>query len=115
MYEQTLRNSLYNTHSCVSISGLSALEVVYCEEVSELGLDAAQRLGIPMKQQHYVHHGEALAYQRQQVTKEPCRDGNHFMRISIQIFGKNVNEKLQLEFILFFWQNGFESKQQLSG
>lgn len=68
-------NKHQETHSYVSISGLSTLEVVYSEEVSELGLDAAQRLGIPMKQQHHVHHGEVLTHQRQQVTKEPCQMG----------------------------------------
>lgn len=67
-------SSLCSTYSYVSISGLSALEVVFGEEVSELGLDAAQRLGVPMKQQHHVHHGEALTHQGQQVTKEPFQD-----------------------------------------
>lgn len=62
MREQTVRNSLYSTYSNVSISGLSALKVVFSEEVSELGLDAAQRLGVPVKQQHHVHHREALTH-----------------------------------------------------
>lgn len=98
--EQTVRNSLYSTYSYVNISGLSALEVIFSEEVSELGLDAAQRLGVPMKQQHHVHHGEALTHQGQQVTKEPCQDESQFISvlITITIMVKGVNHEWKTSF-----------------
>lgn len=54
---------------------------MFSEKVSKLGLDATQRLGVPMKQQHHVHHGEALTHQGQQVTKEPCRDQSCFISV----------------------------------
>lgn len=63
-----------STHGDVGVRGLSALEVVLGEELGELRLDAAQRLSVPVKQQHHVHHGEALTHQGEQVTEEPCQD-----------------------------------------
>lgn len=61
---------------------------MFSEEVSELGLDATQRLGIPMKQQYHVHHGEALTHQGQQVTKELCQDESQFTTTSITMIVK---------------------------
>lgn len=56
----------------VGIRELSALKIVFCEELGQLGLDAAQRLGLTMKQQHHVHHGKVLTHKSQQIAKETC-------------------------------------------
>lgn len=45
---------LSGTDSDVLIGGLSAVEVVLSEELGQLGLDAAQRLVLAVKQHHQV-------------------------------------------------------------
>lgn len=57
-------------HVDVGIGGLATLQVVLSKEGAELRLDAAEGLRVAVQQQHHVDHGEALAHQRQQVTKE---------------------------------------------
>lgn len=65
---------LRGTHSNVLLRGLSATEVVLGEELSQLRLDAAQRLVLAVKQHHQVRHGEGLTHQHQQLPKEPCNN-----------------------------------------
>lgn len=55
----------------VLIGGLSAVEVVLGEELGQLRLDAAERLVLAVEQHHQVGHGERLAHQHQQLSKEP--------------------------------------------
>lgn len=66
--------TLHSTHSYVGISGFLLLEIVFSEEVCELRPDASQRLGVPMKQQHHIHHRETLTHQGEQVPKEPYHE-----------------------------------------
>lgn len=69
--DELMSLSWVGTDRDVLISGLSAVQVVLGEELQQLGLDAAERLVLPMKQHHQVRHGEGLTHQHQQLSKEP--------------------------------------------
>lgn len=58
------------TYGDVGLCGFPALQEMLNEELGELGLDATQRLVLPVEQQHHVHHGEVLTHQSQKITKE---------------------------------------------
>lgn len=60
----------FATYSNILVSGLSAIEVVLCEELGELRLDTTQRLVLAMKKHHQVWHGECLAHQHQQLSEK---------------------------------------------
>lgn len=64
------------------VRGFPSVKVMLSKELGELWLDAAQGLGIPVKQQHHVHHGEALTDQGQQVAKETCTHTRHMPSVS---------------------------------
>lgn len=60
----------FKTYSNVGLGGLTALQEMLSEELGELRLDSPQRLVLPVKQQHHVHHREVLAHQSQKITEE---------------------------------------------
>lgn len=58
------------TYGNVGLCGLTALQKMLNEELGELGLDTAQRLVLPVEQQHHVHHREVLTHQSQKIAEE---------------------------------------------